>query len=126
MAGRPKANIDWVQIGEYLKAHCSTTGIASILGISTDTLYLRCKQDNNIDFTAFSEQKRAEGISLIEMAIFEDAKTKGGTDRIFWLKNKAGWKDQQQIDHTNNGTSFNNLSDADLIAIAAKLVGSKN
>jgi hypothetical protein len=39
---------------------------------------------------------------------------------IFALKN-FDWKDKQEIDHKNNGDSFNNLSDAELLAIAAKL-----
>ena len=121
-AGRPRAIIDWQRVGDLLKAHCSAVGIAGNIGISVDTLYLRCKQDNNIDFTVFSEQKKAEGVSLVEESIYRDVLTKGGIDRIFWLKNKAGWKDQQNIDHTNNGTSFKNLSDDELIAVAARIV----
>ncbi|MFA5457637.1 MAG: hypothetical protein WC261_08420 [Synergistaceae bacterium] len=74
--------IDWKTVGECLKAHCSAVGIASKLGVSTDTLYLRCRQDNNIDFTTFSEQKKAEGVVLIEESIYKDALTKGGTDRM--------------------------------------------
>ena len=47
------------------------------------------------------------------------------TGSIFWLKN-FGWKDTQQIDHTNNGTSFNHLTDDQLLTIAAKLLDSKS
>jgi hypothetical protein len=36
------------------------------------------------------------------------------TGSIFWLKN-FGWKDAQTIDHTNNGNSFNTLTDAELV-----------
>lgn len=46
------------------------------------------------------------------------------TGSIFWLKN-FGWKDTQQIDHTNNGTSFNQLTDDQLRTIAAKLLDSE-
>ena len=46
------------------------------------------------------------------------------TGSIFALKN-MDWKDKSEIDHTNNGTSFNNLNDTELIAIATKLVGLK-
>ena len=91
--GRPKADIDWDKVDEYLRAHCDGTSIASLLGIHPDTLYLACEAKFNMTFSAYSQQKRAEGVTLVENSIFRDALTKGGADRIFWLKNKAGWKD---------------------------------
>lgn len=45
------------------------------------------------------------------------------TGSIFALKN-MGWVDSQTLDHKNNGGSFNNLSDAELIARVNKLIGS--
>jgi hypothetical protein len=46
------------------------------------------------------------------------------TGSIFWLKN-FGWKDTQQIDHTNAGSAFNNLTDAELISRIDKLIASR-
>jgi hypothetical protein len=46
------------------------------------------------------------------------------TGAIFCLKN-MGWKDTQQIDHTNAGSPFNNLSDDELISRINKLIGSR-
>jgi hypothetical protein len=81
----------------------------------------------------FDQEKRSEEFSdvikrakAVIMKIHE--KRLGSTTptgSIFWLKN-FGWKDTQQIDHTNNGTSFNHLTDEQLLAIAAKLLDSKS
>jgi len=46
------------------------------------------------------------------------------TGSIFWLKN-FGWKDTQSIDHTNNGNSFNTLTDAELITKLNQLLESR-
>jgi len=46
------------------------------------------------------------------------------TGSIFWLKNH-GWKDTQQIDHTNAGNAFNTLSDAELVDRITKLFASR-
>jgi hypothetical protein len=81
----------------------------------------------------FDQEKRSEEFSevvkrakVIVMKIHERRLgSTTPTGSIFWLKN-FGWKDTQQIDHTNNGTSFNQLTDDQLIAIAAKLLDSKS
>jgi len=57
--GRPKAQIDWNDVGEMLKCGCDTTSIAASLGVSPDTLYTRSKKDNKQDFSAFSQQKKS-------------------------------------------------------------------
>lgn len=100
--GRPKSNIDWDRVSELLRAHCDGVAIASYLGVDPETLYRRCKIDNNIGFTDFAAQKKAEGIMLVEESIYKDALSKGGTDRIFWLKNKGGWRDKIENTHSIN------------------------
>jgi hypothetical protein len=89
-----------------LKAHCNGTGIAAILGISAETLYRRCQEDHKMVFDAYSAQKKAEGVSLMEASIFRDAINYGGVDRIFWLKNKAAWKEKSETDITSNGKTI--------------------
>lgn len=92
--GRPKAVIDWKKVGRYLQAQCSATGIAGILGISVDTFYTRCKKDNNIDFTVFSEQKKAEGKELLRAQLFNQAMDGNVTMGIWLSKQYLGFKDQ--------------------------------
>ena len=95
-AGRPKAKIDWDKVGKYLQAQCSTVGIAGLLGISPDTLYKRCKEDNKIEYTAFSELKKAEGKELLRAKQFESA-MKGNIPMGIWLgKQYLGQKDKTE------------------------------
>ena len=102
-AGRPKANIDWQKVESYLKAQCSVVGIASILGISPDTLYLRCKQDNKMDFTSFSEKKKSEGKELLRANQYKLAMT-GSVPMNIWLgKQYLDQKDKSETDVTSVG-----------------------
>lgn len=94
---RPKAGIDWDKVGKLLNAQCNVVGIASMLGISTDTIYLRCKQDLSIDFTAFSEQKKSEGKELLRAKQYE-MMMKGNTAMAIWLgKQYLEQKDKQEV-----------------------------
>lgn len=72
-AGRPKITIDWTVVANYLRAQCDTVGIAGLLGISPDTLYVRCKKDNKIDYSAFSAQKKSEGKEMLRVKQFTTA-----------------------------------------------------
>jgi len=95
---RPEANIDWDKVTAMLRAHCDGVAIAGVLGIHPNTLYEACKREHKIGFSEFSQQKKAEGVVLVEYAIYKDAIEHGGADRMFWLKNKAGWKDRQDVE----------------------------
>lgn len=96
--GRPKVKVDWDEVGEMLKCGCDATAIATTLGISTDTLYTRSKSDNKLDFSAFSQQKRAEGDDLLRRKQFEIAMG-GNIPMLIWLgKNRLGQTDKQAID----------------------------
>ena len=92
--GRPKAKIDWGDVGEMLKCGCDASSIAIALGISPHTLYTRSKVDNKLDFSAFSQQKRAEGDDLLRRKQFEIAMG-GNIPMLIWLgKNRLGQTDK--------------------------------
>lgn len=94
---RPKVQIDWHQVGEMLVAGCDTTSVATALGISTDTLYVRSKRDNKLDFSAFSQQKRALGNDLLRRKQFEVAMS-GNVPMLIWLgKNRLGQAEKQEV-----------------------------
>lgn len=97
---RPKTTIDWDQVDELLQAHCDGVAIAGLLNIHPNTFYNLVKEKYNCGFIEYSQQKKAEGVALVEVSIYQDAVKKGGVDRMFWLKNKAGWKDKQNIEHS--------------------------
>jgi hypothetical protein len=107
MAGRPKAIIDWDRVIKYLQAHCEGAAIARLMGLHPNTLYQAVEKKYNCNFSEFSQQKKGESVALMEDSIFRDAIKKGGPDRMFWLKNKAGWKDKQEFDHTTGGEKIN-------------------
>lgn len=103
-AGRPEANIDWNIVAKYLRAQCDSTGIASLLGISPDTLYRRCKIDNKMDYTAFSAQKKSEGKEMLRMVQFTTAfgdREKGippSTTMQIWLgKQHLNQRDKNEL-----------------------------
>jgi hypothetical protein len=96
---RPKADIDWKKVGKLLQAQCSAVGIASMFGISTDTLYLRCKQDLKMDFTAFSAEKKSEGVELLRAKQYETAFGGNVTMQIWLGKQYLGQRDKTETDH---------------------------
>lgn len=108
--GRYKIEIDWGKVDTYLMAGCDGASVARLMGLHEDTLYNRCKQVHGIVFSAYREQKKIEGVSLMEGAIFRDALERGGVDRMFWLKAKGGWREKQDIDITSKGQKIGDLN----------------
>jgi hypothetical protein len=87
MAGRPKAIIDWKKVDGYLRAGCPGTAIAGILGIHKETLYDACQRDHKTDFSDYSQQKKAEGVSLVRATLYQKAlQEKDNTCLIFLAK----------------------------------------
>lgn len=96
MVGRPEANIDWKKVDQLLQAGCLTTEIAAYFGISTDTLYIRCKKDKNLDFSSYSQEKKASGESLLRAKQYENA-MQGNTTMQIWLgKQRLGQREQKE------------------------------
>ncbi|MBK8677001.1 MAG: hypothetical protein IPN27_11720 [Cellvibrionales bacterium] len=94
--GRPKAVIDWAVVGKLLEAGCAGTDIASQLGIGVDTLERRCRTDNKVTFSAFSQQKRMSGDNLLRAAQYKAA-MEGNTTMLVWLgKQRLGQVDRRE------------------------------
>lgn len=125
-AGRPEAIIDWDKVTAYLKAQCSTVGIASIIGITTDTLYNRCKTDNNIDYSVFSQQKKAEGKELLRAKQYTDAMGGNVTLQIWLGKQYLEQKDKQELAVINNVNDIDNMSKEQLEEKLANLKKLRN
>lgn len=95
--GRPKVEIDWDKVGKMLEAGASAEGIAATIGIDTKTLYNRSESDNNILFSAFSQQKKAKGDELLRTKQFQVAMT-GDKTMLIWLgKQRLGQADKQEV-----------------------------
>lgn len=96
---RPKANIDWGIVDEYLRAHCEGTGIAGILGIHPNTLYLACEEKHKMSFSDYSAQKRGEGKELLRAKMFTQAMGGDKTMQIWLSKQYLGMSDKQEVEH---------------------------
>lgn len=96
MAGRPAAIIDWKAVNRLLQAGCSAVQIASRIGITADTLYNRCKTDHKQDFSAYSQQKKEHGETLLHEQQFALA-MKGNLGMLVWLgKQRLGQKEKHE------------------------------
>jgi len=97
--GRPKANIDWNKVDDFLQAQCDGVGIAGILGIHPNTLYEACKEKYNLSFSEYSAQKKAEGVELLKAKQYQVA-MEGDKTMLVWLgKQYAGQRDKIDNEH---------------------------
>jgi hypothetical protein len=99
-AGRPKAIIDWEYVGKMLEAGGFATGIAATIGCTEDTLYNRCKTDLKMDFSAFSQQKKAKGDEQLRVKQFKTAMSdrQGSVTMQIWLgKQRLNQSDKSEI-----------------------------
>lgn len=86
--GRPAAEIDWKLVDEHLEAGCPGTEIAGKLGVGPETLYRHCEQKHNVNFTAYSQQKKLSGDSILRKAQFDKAIGRtdlGDNTLLIWL-----------------------------------------
>ena len=73
--------------------------IALVLGIHKATLF--DKQNEYPDFSDAKKRGRGKGIENVTNALYEKATVdKDNTAMIFYLKNRAGWVDKQEVQST--------------------------
>lgn len=94
------------------KEKITITGLALYLGFCART---------SLDDYATKGDEYSHIIKRAKLAVENSYESHGNTIDIFALKN-MGWIDKQEIDHTNNGNSFNTASDAELITRINKLL----
>jgi len=82
--GRPKKRIDWKRVDSMLQAHCTGTGIASLLGICPETLYDACLKEHKLLFSDYSQLKKSEGKELLRQKQFSVAMN-GEKSMLIWL-----------------------------------------
>lgn len=93
---RPSKEIDWNKVDRYLQAQCDGTGIAALLGIHPDTLYLRCQAEKKMGFSEYSALKRGEGKELLRAKQFAVA-MEGDKTMLVWLgKQYLNQKDKSE------------------------------
>ena len=73
--------------------------IALVLGVSHWTIYER--QNEFPEFSDAIKRGRGKGIANVTNALYEKATVdKDNTAMIFYLKNRAGWVDKQEVQST--------------------------
>ena len=94
---------------------------AGMLGIHTSTFMLH--QAENSEFSEAIKKGQALGIDAVTNALFENATVeRDNTAIIFFLKNRAGWVDKQEIAATveqNHIIDLTRIPDDQLDAIEA-------
>ena len=99
-AGRKKAVIDWDRVDQSLIAGATGTKIAAQLGICPDTLYIHCKEEKKMDFSAYAQQKRDQGDVLLLVAQFDEAVRKRDRGMLIWLgKNRLSQSNKETVEH---------------------------
>ena len=117
--GRPKAEINYKLLDSYLKAQCSGVAIAGLLGIHPDTLYKAVETKFNMTFSAYSQQKKAEGCEVLRKSMFDQALKGNVPMAIFLAKNYLQMTDKTEL---KADLSIDRLSDEDVKRVADKLI----
>jgi|TARA_R110000850_G_scaffold256274_1_gene382160 hypothetical protein len=95
--------IDYEKLYDLAKIGLSEEQIAVSLGISVSTIGRRKREDERFSSTLKAGKQR--GIDAVTNALFEGATgDKPNTSaQIFFLKNRAGWRDRTEVDANISG-----------------------
>lgn len=117
--GRPKAEINWAQVDEYLRAGCDGVSIAAFIGISPLTLYRAVEREHNVNFDSYRQLKRAEGDDLILYTQYKMAIKDNDKAMLIWLgKQRLGQSEKTDVKHEQPLTIEMHVSQATADAIA--------
>lgn len=96
--------IDYEKLYNLAKMGLSEEQIAISLGISASTITRRKRDDEQFDRTLKAGKQK--GVETVTNALFVNATgDKPSTSaQIFFLKNRAGWRDRQEVDANLSGS----------------------
>ena len=111
--GRPKIEFTqetWKQLEDMAQIFCTGEEMASIIGVSFDTLEKRVKETHGISFTEWFDQKSSGGRKSLRRAQFHLAK-KNAAMGIWLGKQYLGQKDQMEVDQRQTTININYSKD---------------
>ena len=73
VTGREKIEIDFKKVDNLLKMGCSGVEIAASIGCHPDTLYKRVEETFKTTFSAYAQEKKSVGDSILRAKQFEVA-----------------------------------------------------
>jgi len=94
-AGRPKVEIDMVELEKLASVGLNEQQIADYMGVSTDTFGRRKKDDP--DFAECIKRGKSKGIAKIANNLYAQSCEGNVSAGIFFMKNRAGWSDKQDL-----------------------------
>lgn len=98
--GRPKKHIDWDTFDKLCALHCTAEEIASVLGVSTDTMDRELKKQGVTFAERYKEKSSAGKISLRRRQY--EAAMKGDRVMMIWLGKQ--WLNQAEKQDINSTT----------------------
>jgi len=88
VTGRPRKEIDWVQLDEMCLLHCTLMEISSLLRMDEKTIRLRVKERFGIPFSEYYRDKSAEGKKSLRRAMWHNALKRHNSGMQIHLHNK--------------------------------------
>ena len=118
--GRPKIEIDFEMVNKLCKIQCTGEEIASMLGISYDTLALRIKTEFKMSFTEYYKKESAGGKASLRRLQWKAAEN-GNPTMLVWLgKQYLKQKDKHELEHTHIN-KYEDMTHEQLITENARL-----
>ncbi len=102
--GRKLSEIDLNEVEKLAAIGLNESQVADALGISVPTLERR-KKDSE-DFVSALKRGKAKGIAKVANNLFEQSKNGQVSAGIFFMKNRAGWKDKTETDINIDLTNY--------------------
>lgn len=98
--GRPRKELDWELLDEYLYMQCTLEEVSERFNISPRTLRQRVKERYGASYQEYSEKKRKGGLVSLRRAQFKAALS-GNVSMLIWLgKQFLGQKDKSEEERT--------------------------
>ena len=83
--GRPKIEVDWVELHEHMEAHSPIEELAAIVGCDVKTLNSACRRDNNTILSRYIERRKRIGKARLRLRRAQKA-WEGDSERLIeWL-----------------------------------------
>ena len=100
--GKPKKQVDFELVDKLLEIQCTQREVLSVIGVSKDTLKARIRENFDMSWNDYAEDKRRVGKTSLRRAQFQKAVESGNATMLIWLgKQMLGQSDKQEIENTN-------------------------
>jgi hypothetical protein len=104
--GCPTKVIDWDMVDKLLIAGCNGMQVAARIGVSHDTLYVRCVNERGKIFSAYRQEKISIGDGMLHATQFSLAMEKDRSMLIWLGKQRLNQKDKHEIKQDINHHSI--------------------